>query len=1119
MKWNEMILMCACCLCVTFSVLAGADDNVSIWQIGRKDTNFAEFALAGSRDKGQYLDRFGRDVNFIIGKDSPSQAWSYVHPGTANAWAGSREHPFTILFNLEEKKYEGYTFNLHLTSAHSRIPPRISVQINNKTKHIQTTSGSGNRALTDPRAGGQQTHSIIFQDEVLKVGENRITITTQGSWMVYDALELVGHSQLNDVAALEATSQGRYYRRPEGDSRLINIKFIGGLLTQPAQVKIKCQGKTTTHLIDPGDDILQSMQVYLPLAYSDQPVPAEITLNVGSQEITTTTQIPPVRKWEIHLVHQTHLDIGYTHTQEDVLRRQVDHFHKALDYIEASRDYPEEYRFKWHPEGMWAVEEFLRTESDEARKKFIAATRTRDIHIDALYAQAMTGAYSEEELFELIGAAVRYGKKHNVIVNSAMQTDVPGYTWGIVNALAHHGIKYMSAGPNGGHRVGHTFEWGDQPFYWVSPCGQHRILFWMARKGYSWFHGKSIGHSIMSEEAEIMDYLDDLEMQGYPYDMVNIRYSIGSDNGPPNPSLSRFVREWNEKYVWPRLVISRNSDMMQELEKRYGDQLPVVRGDFTPYWEDGMASTAADTGISRRAAEQLVQAQTLWTMLDADAYPHKEFELAWNKLIMYDEHTWGAWNSISDPDGAFSIQQAEYKQKYALDGAKMTTDLFDRGVKTHTKNASGVIDVYNTLNWIRSEVVFLSPEQSKTGDQVENETGRAVASQRLASGELAFLAENIPAFGAKRFFIKKGKAISNDAAVKAMDNSLDNGSVLVTIDPKTGAIKSLIQKEIDAEIVDISKGYGVNDYLYIIGRDASKNNMRIDSPVKISIVDGGPLVGTLKIECDAPGANKLTRTIRITHNSDVVEMLNVVDKLKERRPEGVYFDFPFHIPNGIMQIDTPWAVFQPEKDQLRGANRNFFCVQRFVDISNKDYGVTWMSIDAPIVQWDPIKIAAGAIGTHSFRKTITPNQTIHSWVMNNHWETNYKADQEGLIPFRYAVWPHVGGYDAIKSQQNSRAVHQPLIAITANPKIPVVQPKLEIQGHGIVATSLKPCRDSNGYMVRLFNTSKATSTASLKWKKDGYTIWLSNPMEEKIKKTNGSVEMVSQEIVTLLMSL
>jgi hypothetical protein len=54
---------------------------------------------------------------------------------------------------------------------------------------------------------------------------------------------------------------------------------------------------------------------------------------------------------------------------------------------------------------------------------------------------------------------VNHGRADDVVVDSAMQTDVPGYTWGLVAALAHNGVRYMTMGPNNGHRVGHVYHW------------------------------------------------------------------------------------------------------------------------------------------------------------------------------------------------------------------------------------------------------------------------------------------------------------------------------------------------------------------------------------------------------------------------------------------------------------------------------------------------------------------------------------------------------------------------------------------------------------------------------------------------------------------------------------
>ena len=89
---------------------------------------------------------------------------------------------------------------------------------------------------------------------------------------------------------------------------------------------------------------------------------------------------------------------------------------------------------------------------------------------------------------------MRHLADYDVTIDAAMISDVPGYTWGIVPALVQNGIKYLSMGPNHIHRIGRTLdEWGDRPFYWVSPSGQERLLCWMAGKAYSWFHGSRLG--------------------------------------------------------------------------------------------------------------------------------------------------------------------------------------------------------------------------------------------------------------------------------------------------------------------------------------------------------------------------------------------------------------------------------------------------------------------------------------------------------------------------------------------------------------------------------------------------------------------------------------------------
>ena len=57
------------------------------------------------------------------------------------------------------------------------------------------------------------------------------------------------------------------------------------------------------------------------------------------------------------------------------------------------------------------------------------------------------------------------------------------------------------------------------------------------------------------------------------------------------------------------------------MAERYGSQLPHYRGDYTPYWEDGAASSARETALNRATAERLVQAETLWALRTPGTFP------------------------------------------------------------------------------------------------------------------------------------------------------------------------------------------------------------------------------------------------------------------------------------------------------------------------------------------------------------------------------------------------------------------------------------------------------------------------------------------------------------------
>jgi len=576
----------------------------------------------------------------------------------------------------------------------------------------------------------------------------------------------------------------------------------------------------------------------------------------------------------------------------------------------------------------------------------------------------------------------------------------------------------------------------------------------------------------------------------------------------PGIELSKQVREWNEQHAYPHLVIATTAEAMRALEERYGRDIPEVRGDFTPYWEDGAASSALETGLNRQAAERLAQAEALWAVLRPKDYPVEQFDQAWRNVLLYDEHTWGAHNSIREPDSQFARAQWAIKQAFALDADRQSRKLLHSAVQTPDAQAGRLesVQVWNTNSWTRTDLVVLPPEWPGEGKRVVDAQGRAVPAQRLKDGRLAFLARNVPPFGALRFDLVPGEPEAKGTA-RAEGSRLATDRLELTIDPASGAVASLKAQGIGSELVDRRHAAGLNDYFYVPGTDPA--GAKRCGVTKISVEDAGPLVASLRIESAAPGCRRLVRTVRVVEGLDFVELFDVLDKEKIRTKEGVHMAFPFQVPDGVMRMDVPFAVVRPEADQMAGACKNWFTVQRWIDVSNSDYGVTWATVHAPLVE-------VGAITAETpWIKHLEPTQTLYSYVMNNYWFTNYKADQEGETPFRYAVRPHACAYCPAAAARFGIERSQSLVVVRCCRSAPAeVPPRLRVEPAEALVTCFKPSRDRKAWIVRLLGLEETET--QLTWADpQPKKLTLSNLAEEPGEELRGPIRLPRMGLVTV----
>ncbi len=445
--------------CVLSCQVASAEEPRLLWQIGSPDGKTAEFAL-GPKDYAKFAD----DPLYVVGVSEAKRDWPYVHPGPADAWAGARSHTFTISFGLKQKPTATCRLRIDLADTQAQIPPMLRIAVNGRRVADKRMRRGGGDASIAGELSQARKHSVVIDiaPSLFKEGANDIDITTlSGSWVLYDwigfdapkGVELLplGPSYQTRVDKIEAPA---VLVRRDGELRQpvrLTIRHAG----QPAEATVAVVGaENATVSLKRGT---QEIELTVPAVEKETVEYVMVNLPGGAVSNRPVT-LKPVRKWVVYLLPHSHVDIGYTQLQADVEKKQWSNIDTALDLIRKTADYPPEARFKWNAEVLWAMDSYLQKQPPEKQQRLVDAIRGGNVELDALYGNELTGLCRPEELLRLMQWGDMLGRRCGVKVNSAMISDVPGYTWGIVSAMNQAGVKYFSIGPNYADRIGTNHE-------------------------------------------------------------------------------------------------------------------------------------------------------------------------------------------------------------------------------------------------------------------------------------------------------------------------------------------------------------------------------------------------------------------------------------------------------------------------------------------------------------------------------------------------------------------------------------------------------------------------------------------------------------------------------------
>lgn len=851
----------------------------------------------------------------------------------------------------------------------------------------------------------------------------------------------------------------------------------------------------------------------------------------------------------IYLLHHSHTDIGFTHEQPVVMDLHARIIDQAIDYCEQTADFPDGSALKWTCEVVGPFLHWLRRRPDRQIDRFLRLARAGRIELTGMFA-VMSQCSPHESMYRQMEVLADLRKDYGLKISTALQCDINGHNWGLVEALRDCGIDGFAMAIN--ENVGRAAFNHQRPngFYWEGFSGD-KILTWngLHYNCNNFFHfpgeWERVHRGQPTDYRRAVDfvprYLEWLEKRNYPYPfaMFQVTYTTFVDNGPADRRLSEFVRWWNRAGHAPRMQIVTLREFFDVLRRQPDRLLPTHCGEWTDYWNFGATSTAYETALNRRTYHRLFEGELALSLTRTP--PRQELAEAWENAYYYDEHTWGANTSVLQPFRQAARSQLNQKLNYAYRARSLAQAIRLEAIDRVARSLGGRDEGYhvmalNPLPWARTERLLFPAAWLETDaagsishvaalDRLEASEQQGMGDQELAVSRSV----RVPSLG-YRLFSAADLAAEIPAARprKVARARAENAWFRIELDARRGGIRSLFDRKRRLEWVDKKYEYSLGGYVYeqVAGATESSRyggRMKIfeeadwtrfmgyrgwhaDWPAVRQSVSRvvEQTVAThagfthLRQRCEAPGTRGVTYEITVGENQPWIDLKVTIDKLWNTAPEACYLAFPFAVPGALPRYQTAGGAVRPHLDQLPGCNQDFHTAQGWADLSNATRGVTVTTADAPIVMFGGFNLAQMFDRP---RKRI-PSRLL-SLVMTNYYHVNYAGGQHGDATFHYRIAPH-GAFDQVAANRLGLEAAFPLVChpvLNPRGKNPSHASLVTLSHRGVSLLAAKPSRDGKGVAVRLYNPLEKSCDTSVASPFLGLReAWLCDNLENPVRR-------------------
>lgn len=732
---------------------------------------------------------------------------------------------------------------------------------------------------------------------------------------------------------------------------------------------------------------------------------------------------------DIYLVPHSHTDIGYTHPQPIVLELHRRFLDQAMDLADATAHHGDGSAFRWMVEVSGTAKDWWRHASSTERDRFVAAAQAGRIEVAGMRWN-QTQLSDHHMLIEAMGP-VKELRAAGVPIRSAMNSDVNGVNWGVIDIMLDHGIENFSMAIN--EHFGHAVRPRPQAFNWISPTGRKLLVHNGLMYGSTVSGWLGIPTDLDKTRRAVPHLTNLLEQRGYPHSVLimqatNVYYH---DNATPNVALPGHVQAFNADGGPVRLQIATLSEAFDRLRRDDLSGIPEMRGDWPDWWSFGAGGTTRETGILLAGQRALRDAQQLasWS---GERPPRSAMheETAGDALALYVEHTFTADRGARRPDSSDADTQIHWKKARAYEGYSLARMLRRDGMAALAFNhAGGDIGalIYNPLPFpvkraLRIPKIGLTKNLLDPSSHVVQRQDSEFSD--YPDDDMMMVEVDLPPLG---YVVGPYEDLRPAAGVvQASDTILDNGIVRLRLDARAGGMASLERDGVERIDANWDFGFGVpvlesplpslRNALFtppdFVDVDKSFDLHAQWHPDWVSQREAGRLQGT-RVRRGTGHADvvqnfafstgeTVTVTYRLAAGDEALAIEVVVDKKRIATPHAYYFPMPMADDGRwSTHYETAGAMVELDREILAGGNRHFLTTQRLVRLQGQSRGATIASPDLPLFQ-----VGGFTFGRHDRGEVAREAPVLLAWLNNNYWDVNFEVTQAGPLRTRFHLLTH-----------------------------------------------------------------------------------------------------------------